>query len=111
MQTHNGLPAANCTRSPVETTPRSPRTRASHFPTIKTRSGPIRAALRCWRISSSAIDFVREAIAADTGGRALLRSANVGQDAGVVDADDKGAFIAAAKTRQWDREKSVRTLA
>ena len=34
-----------------------------------------------------------------------------GQDAGVVDADDEGAFIAAAKTRQWDREKSVRTLA
>jgi len=28
-----------------------------------------------------------------------------------VDANDKDAFIAAAKTRQWDREKSVRTLA
>jgi hypothetical protein len=25
--------------------------------------------------------------------------------------NDKNAFIAAAKTRQWDREKSVRTLA
>jgi catalase len=47
----------------------------------------------------------------DKGGQALLRIANVGQDAGVVDANDKGAFIAAAKTRQWDREKSVRTLA
>jgi catalase len=37
--------------------------------------------------------------------------ANVGQDAGVVDASDEETFIAAAKTRQWDREKSIRTLA
>jgi catalase len=65
----------------------------------------------------AAIDFVRDAfghlkaIAVDNGGRALLKTANVGQDAGVVDANDKDAFIAAAKTRQWDREKSVRTLA
>jgi catalase len=65
----------------------------------------------------AAIDFVRDAfghlkaIAVDKGGRALLKTANVGQDAGVVDANDKDAFIAAAKTRQWDREKSVRTLA
>jgi catalase len=68
-------------------------------------------------VESAAIDFVRDAfghlkaIAADQGGRALLKKANVGHDAGVVDANDKGAFIAAAKTRQWDREKSVRTLA
>jgi len=41
----------------------------------------------------------------------LLRSANVARDAGVVDASDEDAFIAAAKTRQWDREKAVRTLA
>jgi catalase len=66
---------------------------------------------------SAAIDFVRDAfghlkaIAVDKGGRVLLRTANVGQDAGVVNANDKDAFIAAAKTRQWDREKSVRTLA
>jgi len=65
----------------------------------------------------AAIDFVRDAyghlkaIAVDKGGRALLNSANVGQDAGVVDVNDKDAFITAAKTRQWDREKSVRTLA
>jgi catalase len=65
----------------------------------------------------AAIDFVRDAfghlkaIAVDKGGRALLKTANIGQDAGVVDASDKTAFIAAAKTRQWDREKSVRTLA
>jgi len=68
-------------------------------------------------MESAAIDFVRDAfghlkaIAVDKGGRALLKTANVGQDAGVVDASDKDAFIAAAKTRQWDREKSVRTLA
>ena len=68
-------------------------------------------------MESAAIDFVRDAfghlkaIAVDKGGQALLRIANVGQDAGVVDTNDKDAFIAAAKTRQWDREKSVRTLA
>jgi catalase len=66
---------------------------------------------------SAAIDFVRDAfghlkaIAVDKGGQALLKIANVGKDAGVVDINNKGAFIAAAKTRQWDREKSVRTLA
>ncbi len=66
---------------------------------------------------SAAIDFVRDAfghlkaIAVDNGGLALLKIANVGHDAGVVDANDREAFIAAAKTRQWDREKSVRTLA
>ena len=65
----------------------------------------------------AAIDFVRDAfghlkaIAVDKGGQALLKKANIPQDAGVVDADNKNAFIAAAKTRQWDREKSVRTLA
>jgi catalase len=68
-------------------------------------------------MESAAIDFVRDAfghlkaIAVDKGGQALLKAANVGQDAGVVDASDKNAFIAAAKTRQWEREKSVRTLA
>ena len=66
---------------------------------------------------SAAIDFVRDAfghlkaIAVDKGGQALLRIANVAQDAGVVDTNDKDAFLTAAKTRQWDREKSVRTLA
>jgi catalase len=68
-------------------------------------------------MEGAAIDFVRDAfghlkaIAVDQGGQALLKKANVGQDAGVVDANDRMAFIAAAKTRQWDREKSVRTLA
>ena len=66
---------------------------------------------------SAAIDFVRDAfghlkaIAVDKGGQALLRTANIPQDVGVIDANDKNAFITAAKTRQWNREKSVRTLA
>ncbi|CAN5740910.1 catalase [soil metagenome] len=68
-------------------------------------------------MESAAIDFVRDAyghlkaIAADKGGKALLRVARTGDDAGVLDVSDTDAFIAAAKTRQWDREKSVRTLA
>jgi catalase len=40
-----------------------------------------------------------------------MRTANIAQDAGVIDANDENAFITVAKTRQWDREKSVRTLA
>jgi catalase len=66
---------------------------------------------------SAAIDFVRDAfghlkaIAADEGAKTLLKAANIGSDAGVVSANDGTAFIAAAKTRQWRREKSVRTLA
>ncbi|MCA1788986.1 MAG: catalase [Thioalkalivibrio sp.] len=66
---------------------------------------------------AAAIDFVRDAfghlkaIAVDKGGRALMDAANVVPDAAVVDPGDTKAFIAAAKTRQWDREKSVRTLA
>lgn len=68
-------------------------------------------------MEGAAIDFVRDAfghlkaIAVDKGGRALLNAANVGQDAGIVDAADNKRFIDAAKTRQWDREKLVRTLA
>jgi catalase len=68
-------------------------------------------------MESAAIDFVRDAfghlkaIAADKGGQMLLNAANVGKDAGVVDTNATDAFIAAAKTRQWDREKLVRTLA
>ena len=47
-------------------------------------------------------------IAVDEGGRALLKAANIRQDPGVVGAKDTAAFIAAAKTRQWEREASVR---
>ncbi|MEN6544796.1 MAG: catalase [Armatimonadia bacterium] len=66
---------------------------------------------------AAAIDFVRDAfghlkaIAVDEGGQALLKAAQLKPDAGVVDASDTDAFITAAKTRQWEREKSVRTLA
>ena len=66
---------------------------------------------------SSAVDFVRDAfvhlkaIAVDKGGRALLSGANIKPDAGLVEAAETALFIAAAKTRQWDREKNVRTLA
>ena len=65
----------------------------------------------------AAIDFVRDAfghlkaIGVDAGGRALLKTAGIGTDAGVVDAGNKKAFVAAAKTRQWVREAAVRTLA
>jgi len=68
-------------------------------------------------MESAAIDFVRDAfghlkaIAIDKGGKELLKLANVGEDAAVVSADDAEGFVAAAKTRQWDREKSVRILA
>ncbi len=66
---------------------------------------------------SAAIDFVRDAfghlkaIAVDKGGQALLVEAKIEKDGGVVSVTDMDAFIAAAKTRQWDREMSVRTLA
>jgi len=40
-----------------------------------------------------------------------LKQAHVGKDAAVVDIADTKAFIAAAKTRQWTREATVRTLA
>lgn len=69
----------------------------------------------------AAIDFVRDAfghlkaiaiaIAIDKGGQSLLQKAGVTPDAGVVAASDTRGFIAAAKTRQWDREPMVRTLA
>jgi len=66
---------------------------------------------------AAAVDFVRDAfghlkaIAADAGAQAVLKAGGVAKDAGVVDAGDTKAFIAAAKTRQWDREKKVRMLA
>jgi catalase len=66
---------------------------------------------------SAAIDFARDAfghlkaLAVDKGGRALLAAAGIEADAGVVEASRPKDFIAAAKTRQWDREATVRTLA
>jgi catalase len=66
---------------------------------------------------SAAVDFVRDAfghlkaIGVDRGGQLLLDSALLKSDAGVCDISDTKAFICAAKTRQWGREASVRTLA
>ncbi|MDT3671147.1 MAG: catalase [Aromatoleum sp.] len=65
---------------------------------------------------AKALDFVRDAfahlkaIAVDQGGQALLQAAGVQPDAGVVAATNVADFIAAAKTRQWDREGKVRVL-
>jgi catalase len=65
----------------------------------------------------AAIDFVHhafghlKAIAIDAGGQALLQSAGVAPDAGVIAAHDTAAFIAGAQTRQWAREAMVRMLA
>ena len=64
----------------------------------------------------AAVDFVRDAfahlkaIAADEGGRLLLKAAGVKSDEGIVHAADPKKFIEAAKTRQWTREPKVRTL-
>ena len=66
---------------------------------------------------SAAVDFVRDAfghlkaIVVDKGGQVLLDKANITVDKGVVKATDVQTFIDAAKTRQFDREKSLRTLA
>jgi catalase len=65
----------------------------------------------------AAIDFVRDAfghlkaIAVDAGGQALLQRAGVAPGAGVVAAQRTQKFIEQAKTRQWEREPGVRTLA
>ena len=47
----------------------------------------------------------------DKGGEALLKTVVIEQDGGVIAIDTLDRFIAAAKTRQWDREASIRTLA
>jgi catalase len=63
---------------------------------------------------SAAIDFLHDAfahlkaIAFDKGGQKLLLRANIERDKGVVALSDMTGFISAAKTRQWDREASVR---
>ena len=65
---------------------------------------------------AAAVDFVRDAfghlkaIASDAGGKQVLKAAGVKADAGIVEAGDTKAFIAAAKTRQWKREPKVRML-
>ena len=65
---------------------------------------------------AAAVDFVRDAfshlkaIAHNAEAQVLLDVANVKVDAGVVDAANVANFVSAAKTRQWAREPSVRTL-
>jgi catalase len=65
---------------------------------------------------SAAEDFVKDAFAhlkaigVDEGGKALLKACGTAPDAGVVDVGITEQFIAAASTRQWDREKEVRTV-
>ncbi|OZI50701.1 catalase [Bordetella genomosp. 4] len=66
---------------------------------------------------AAAVDWVRDAyghlkaIAANEGAQAVLQAGDVAKDPGVVGTDDIRGFIAAAKTRQWDREPKVRMLA
>ena len=66
---------------------------------------------------SAAIEFVRgafahlKAIGVDQGGQDLLQKANIEADKGIVNISAIAGFIVAAKTRQWEREPSVRTLA
>ncbi|OAI05905.1 catalase [Methylomonas methanica] len=66
---------------------------------------------------AAAIDFVRDAfghlkaLIVDEGGAVLLTTANIKPDGGVFNIDCVDDFIAAAKTRQWAREASIRTLA
>ncbi|PJL64926.1 catalase HPII [Stenotrophomonas maltophilia] len=66
---------------------------------------------------SAALEFVSQAwahlkaIASDASGQALLKAARVGNDPGIVEAEDAKAFLAAAATRQWAREPKLRLLA
>jgi catalase len=68
---------------------------------------------------SAALQFVTDAwvhlkaIAFDEAARPLLEAAGVdaGTDPAIVPASDARGFVAAAATRQWAREPSVRTLA
>ena len=66
---------------------------------------------------AAAVDWFRDAfghlkaIAACKGTQAILQAAGIAPDAGVVDPADAQGFIAAAQTRQWEREPQLRTLA
>lgn len=66
---------------------------------------------------AAAIDFVRDAfghlkaIALEDGARQVLAAAGIKPDDGVVAADKPAAFVKLAKTRQWEREPTLRTLA
>ena len=65
----------------------------------------------------AAVDWFRDAyghlkaIAACQGTQPILDAGGVERDEGVFEPKDFQAFLSAAKTRQWDREPKVRTLA
>ena len=69
------------------------------------------------RSEAAAQDWFRDAfghlkaIAACKASHLILESAGIEPDAGVFDPQDVQAFIDAAKTRQWEREPKVRSLA
>ena len=75
------------------------------------------AAARRLSGQAAAVDFVRDAynhlkaIGVDGGGQRLLQAAGLAPDAGIVDIGDRPTFLAAAKTRQWARESSLRAAA
>lgn len=52
-----------------------------------------------------------KAIAACKGTHAILSAGGIKPDAGVIDPSEVAIFIKAAKTRFWDREPKIRTLA
>jgi catalase len=66
---------------------------------------------------AAAVDWFRDAfghlkaIAACQGTQAVLDAGGVPRDAGVFDPEDTAGFLEAAKTRQWQREPTLRTLA
>jgi len=68
-------------------------------------------------VESAAVDFIRDAyghlkaVAVDAGGQDLLQACGVQPSAGVLAVAAVAEFLEAAKTRQWDRERSVRSLA
>jgi catalase len=65
---------------------------------------------------AAAVDWFRDAfghlkaIAACMGTQQILKAGGITPDAGVVDPKDVAKFIALAKTRQWAREPTLRTL-
>jgi catalase len=75
------------------------------------------AGAKAFMHEAAAADFVRnafghlKAIGIDSGGQHLLKAAGIDPDGGVLALNNMEAFIKAAKTRQWDRESKVRTLA
>ena len=52
-----------------------------------------------------------KAIGVDDGGQQLLKLIGIAPDAGVANLRDAKSFLNAAKTRQWAREATLRSLA